>query len=592
MRIFPRISLPKFKKLSRRVKRLARHLNVARGIYIVESLLFLGVLIFIYTGKRATYVDSLGHRFDLFVFVFLSLMFVLIHFLAGKFVRPFLEARFSPAKYDERRILFDLGQEARTAVNLDQLYKSIVTKIGHALQTEDVSIFVRDDVTGDFVCRMSSQQISDIEKSGQGRPPLLLSKNAFVVKRLRNLILPLTIEPADFEMWMQFVSSASAQAQEARSREIATLKRIKSELLLKVTIKDQVVGVLSLGRRLGNFPYSPSDKEMLMSVAGQLAFVIENSKLIERMVTEERLKRELLMAAEVQQRLFPANPPASDCLELAGFCQPARGVGGDYYDFLRFDNQQIGFAVADVAGKGISAALVMSAVQASLRSQVMMHNSWAETSSSLADLVSNMNWLLCGSTGSSTYATFFYGQFDERNRQMTYVNAGHNPPILIRPRVEKPSIAPETFSESVVESFVTPLLESGEVDSNGVAPAIAVARAKKIQEVISFEPSADGVCLELTCGGSVIGLFEECQYEQQTVQMAPGDVLAIFTDGVTEANNMTGDEFGEDRLREVINAACDQSVDEIRNRILKEIETWCAGAAQHNDLTFILIKVK
>src|SRR5882724_10867740 len=220
MRIFPRISIPKFKKISRKAKRLLRYLNVSRGIYISESILFLGILIFSFSGRRGAYVDNLGHRFDLLVFISLSAMFVTIHLLAKRFIRPILEARFAPAKYDDRRILFDLGQEARTAINLDQLYKSIVIKIGDALQTEDVSVLVRDDNTGDFVCRMSSLKMSEIETSGHGRPTIILSKNAFVVKRLRNLMLPLAIEPADFEMWMQFVGSGSAQARDSRLREI------------------------------------------------------------------------------------------------------------------------------------------------------------------------------------------------------------------------------------------------------------------------------------------------------------------------------------------------------------------------------------
>jgi len=296
------------------------------------------------------------------------------------------------------------------------------------------------------------------------------------------------------------------------------------------------------------------------------------------------------MAAEVQQRLFPSEPPASDCLDLAGFCQPARGVGGDYYDILRFDNQQIGFAVADVAGKGISAALVMSAVQASLRSQVMMHNSWSETGSSLAHLVANMNWLLCGSTGTSTYATFFYGQFDERTCQLTYVNAGHNPPILLRTQAQARAISAPTYGPG------DPLpgahaVSSEAIDASGLAPATVMARAKVAQEVVSFDP-ANGEYLQLTKGGPVIGLFENSPYEQQTVQMASGDILAVFTDGVTEANNLEGEEFGEDRLKQTLAAAAELPVEEIRSRIIKDVQEFCSGAPQHDDLTFIIVKIK
>src|SRR6185503_19099736 len=124
--------------------------------------------------------------------------------------------------------------------------------------------------------------------------------------------------------------------------------------------------------------------------------------------------------------LFPESPPKMPSLELSGVCYPAGGVGGDYYDFIELDEEKLGIAVADVAGKGISAALLMCTVQASLRSQAPTVNG------NLTELVSSMNRLLHVSTDSASYATFFYAQFDERSSLLTYVNAGHNPPILVR----------------------------------------------------------------------------------------------------------------------------------------------------------------
>src|SRR5207244_1205410 len=191
----------------------------------------------------------------------------------------------------------------------------------------------------------------------ESEPRLAFLKDAFVVKRLNHLMIPLVIELKDFEMWTKAFADAPREVREARTRERETLRQIKAHLLLQIKIKDQLVGILSLGPRRAGHEYSATDKEMLMAVATQLAFVIENSRLIERMVAEERLRRELALAAEVQQRLFPAFPPVSASLELSGFCQPARGVGGDYYDFIALGGQRIGIAVADVSGKGISAAL-------------------------------------------------------------------------------------------------------------------------------------------------------------------------------------------------------------------------------------------
>ena len=134
----------------------------------------------------------------------------------------------------------------------------------------------------------------------------------------------------------------------------------------------------------------------------------------------------MLLATEVQKRLFPEAWPQTSCIQLAGMCLPARGVGGDYYDFLDLGNRQVGVALADVAGKGIAAALIMSVVQASLRTLSDMRNG------SLADLATKMNRLLHRSTGSNSYATFFYAQVDELKHELRYVNAGHNPPMLLR----------------------------------------------------------------------------------------------------------------------------------------------------------------
>ena len=174
----------------------------------------------------------------------------------------------------------------------------------------------------------------------------------------------------------------------------------------------------------GIFPFTREDKQLLMAVALQMAFAIQNVELVRQVAGEERLRHELELATTVQRRLFPECPPESASLDLAGVCHPAHGVGGDYYDFIQLENFKLGIAVADVAGKGISAALLMSTVQASLRSRAQSVNG------NLTELVSSMNQLLHLSTDAASYATFFYAQFDEQTRMLTYVNAGHNPPIL------------------------------------------------------------------------------------------------------------------------------------------------------------------
>jgi len=245
-------------------------------------------------------------------------------------------------------------------------------------------------------------------------PPL--AADAFVIKRLSELATPPVLEAAEFELWERAFRNAAPAARAARAAhavERATLQGLSAHLLAQVKIKERLAGVLVLGWRRGQFAYSAAGKEALMTVAAQLALIVENARLAERMVAEERLRRELALAAEVQRCLLPAHPPASVAVELAGFCQPARGVGGDYYDFITFDNQQLGIAIADVAGKGIAAALLMSTAQATLRSLSAAKAGYDHKQPSLADLVATLNRLLCNSTGGANYVTFFYAQYDK-----------------------------------------------------------------------------------------------------------------------------------------------------------------------------------
>jgi sigma-B regulation protein RsbU (phosphoserine phosphatase) len=494
-----------------------------------------GVLAFLLTGGRGRWLQSLWPHADAVAAVLCVALFFLLHMFVTRRVVPLVARRFSPLPYDERRMLFDLSQEASAASGIRELYGSVARRIAKSLEADDVSIFVREE-GGGYVCRVSSSRDGS-EYAGAG-PELRLERGAFVVKRLQSLSAPLVVEPAEFGTWTKALAAAPPARLAARVREREALERVRAHLLVQVRTRELMVGILSLGLRRGQFRYTAADKEVLMSVAAQLALVIENSRLAERLVAEERLRRELALAAEVQRRLLPERPPDSLAVELAGFCQPASGVGGDYYDFISFDKRQLGIAIADVAGKGMAAALLMSTVQATLRSLSAGSCNEPQTTHSLADMVTTLNRLLWSSTGGLNYVTFFYAQFDQTTRRLAYVNAGHNPPLFFR--------------------------------AGG---------------------AADGF-RSLDAGGTVVGIFEHCAYEQETVQMRPGDVLLAYTDGLTEAMSASGEEFGETRLREAVAQTAALSVDEMRDEIVARVRDWCADAPQHDDLTFIVLKVR
>jgi phosphoserine phosphatase RsbU/P len=317
--------------------------------------------------------------------------------------------------------------------------------------------------------------------------------------------------------------------------EIQSLRSIGALLAVPLRAKAEIVGILLLGAPTGRTEYSAVDKRILRSCAGQFALMIENGRLTGRIVEQEKLRRDVQLAAEVQRRLFPDQFPESTAGTLTAASLPARSVGGDYYDFFDLGEGRIGIALADVAGKGVAAALIMSVVQASLRIIA------SEDGVSLASATAKLNRFLYRSTRSSSYATFFYAQLDARSRQLRYVNAGHNPPYLLR--VGGPG-------------------ETGTID-------------------------------ELSTGGTIIGMFPQMSYEEAVVDLQPGDVLLIFTDGVPEALSPAEEEFGEDRLRDLLQRVAHfSSVDEMAAHISQELRNWIDDAEQYDDLTFILVKVK
>jgi putative ABC transport system permease protein len=355
-----------------------------------------------------------------------------------------------------------------------------------------------------------------------------LPADASLVRRLRTYSSAL---PISGEELMALRSWAEEHAPH-HLEEIGVLEELQARVAVPLLSKSGISGVLLLGPAIDDREYSWAQRRALRSAAAQLTLMIENGRLAERVIEQERLRRELMLAAEVQKRLFPERVPETASLQLAGLCMPARGVGGDYYDFLDLGHGQIGIALADVAGKGIAAALLMSVVQASLRSLA------SSNGASLAELTSNLSRLLHRSTGTSSYATFFYAQVDEQRRLLRYVNAGHNPPFLLH--------------------------------RNG-APEAPIE--------------------ELAKGGMIIGMFAQANYEETEVALHTGDVLIVFSDGVTEAHNPEEEEFGEDRLKNVLRRTAHLEVNEMSSRILQELKAWMADAAQYDDLTFVLMKV-
>ena len=541
------------------VRRGVRYLLISRGFIIVQALVVFFVLSFLLTGSRLEFIDGYGPRADIVATMLATALAIGVLTLVNQRVLPLIDRKFFREAYDAQQLLSDLGIEMRRVTNVKQILDLAIGKIQRALHVDNVTAFLIDRVTGDYRCAVRSRMHEQGERTVDAERSLRLPADGYAALRLRHSAMPMAVDLAG--SWGQGYPTSNVAVTEARRRERETLRQMGTELLIPIATKDELLGMLSLGKRMGDLPFSSDDRQLLIAVAFQVAFAIQNAELVQQVAEEERLRRELEIATAVQRRLFPSSPPDVESLELAGICIPARGVGGDYYDFIQLANDRVGIAVADVAGKGISAALLMSTVQASLRSQAPQVNG------RLTELVSSMNHLLHGSTDAASYATFFYAQYDAARRALTYVNAGHNPPLLIR-------VASVSEAEGASIS----------------AAAAAGANPEALRP--SGPRSGGGSIDELRCGGPVIGAFDECEYLQETIDLESGDIMIAYTDGVTEAYNSAGEEFGEERLRDTVGRSAHLSAQELSDRIVDQVREWSGDTPQFDDLTLVVMKVK
>lgn len=259
---------------------------------------------------------------------------------------------------------------------------------------------------------------------------------------------------------------------------------------------------------------------------------MENSRLTEAVASEvaqrERLSRELEIAREVQQRLFPQAGPQLEGVDYVGKCRPASSVGGDYYDFVSMSDGRMGIAIGDISGKGVPAALLMASLQASLRGLAIANPP------ALAALMANLNTLIYDASPSNRYATFFYGVYNPKSREFMYVNGGHNPPMVFRG-----------------------------------------------QEVLRLEE-----------GGPVIGLLGPAQYQQASITLERGDTVVLFTDGVSEAMNAADEEFDEERLIAAVRSGAGLKAADLIDHIMRVCDEFVAGAPQHDDMTLVVVRVE
>lgn len=421
-----------------------------------------------------------------------------------------IDKKFFREAYDSEHILADLALQAGQFLELGPLLDTVARRLGDTLHVPDITILLRQPAG--FVTAWSSRQ---------GEPLTLETENR-IVPHLDGRAKPLEVSLSSPAPWLRGLDVTELQA----------IDIMRSEVLIALPGRRDITGILSLGPKLSEAPYTPTDLRLLQTVAAQVGLSIENSRLAASLAAEaahrERLNREVEIAREVQQRLFPQSYPPVAGVDYSGFCRPALGVGGDYYDFLQLPNGSFGIAIGDVSGKGIAAALLMASLQASLRGQTIagQHD--------LSILMKNVNKLVYDASSSNRYATFFYAEFNPVTRILRCSNGGHNAPMILRGEKE---------------------------------------------------------VLRLEADGPVVGLLPFATFEQSEMQLQPGDIFIAFTDGISEAMNPEDEEWEEERFLAAAQQCRHLPAAAMITDLFRNADAFARGAKQHDDMTLIVLKL-
>lgn len=305
------------------------------------------------------------------------------------------------------------------------------------------------------------------------------------------------------------------------------LAQTKCPVAIPMRIKDETKGIIVIGEKILKANFEEDELEFLYTLGNEAIICLENARLFEETLEKQRMEEELDFAREIQQGLLPKENPELQNYEIAGMNIPSRQVGGDYYDCIRLNEDEICIAIADVSGKGMPASLLMANIQASLLAIL-------ESKKDLSEITGKINNIIHRNTGYDKFITFFGGILNLAENTFTSVNAGHNPPYFFH---------------------------------------------------------KDGTFDLLEKGGLLLGMMPNMPYEQETIQLQHGDWIIMFTDGISEAMNDKDEEFEEHRIEEFVSANLTLSAEEMKQKLYSEVKNFTRGVPQSDDITMIVVKV-
>ncbi len=433
---------------------------------------------------------------------------------------PVIDRRFFRETLNVRHLLLELGDQLSELREREKILKRTASTVLKALHPLRVVLLLKEAQTKDIKCVLDLKNgtsrlasIEDLEKEAVSIPSLELKSEDSAIQQLEKGKSWLAVYPEKLD---------PEKEQEKR------LFELNCELLIALPGSSGLIGLMGLGAKLSEEPFSGEDRELLLTVARQMGMALENAELLEVAKREAEFSRELEIARQVQQNLFPKKLPTPSGWEFAGFCRPAKAVGGDYYDIFEVAPGKVVFALGDVSGKGLGPSFLMSSVHATIRTQAVT------SLDNPVKLITELNRYLLTSSSPETFITLFFGLLDLDTGELRYINCGHPAGMLMR-------------------------------------------KVESKQE-------------RLTEGGPILGILDGVPYKEGVCRLNKGDFLVLFSDGVTEATNQQEEMFEEERLLQVVSDTAISEASAILDMILKSVDDFSAGCEQADDISIIVVR--
>jgi len=416
-----------------------------------------------------------------------------------------------PAAHAGERLAM-IHQMARALLSpqtLDEVLRDIVFLVLEVVPAERVFLFFKEE-DGDLTCKVACYRHEDDTRDLE---PLLISRAVAeeVIDHGRPLLTADTLQDKRFQERQSIIRSG-----------------VRSIMAVPLAIggRNRFAGMLYADSRVQPAGFSQEDLGLLSTVASVMDIKIENARLLEQRLENERMRQQLEKARQIQMRLLPVGAPQPDGYELAGLTVPCYAVGGDYYDFIPLSKGRLAIILADVAGKGLEAALLVSCLHACLHTQ-------AGHTISPAEKIAAVSRYIFANTAAEKFATLFYAELDTRHHALNCVNAGHNPPLLVR---------------------------------------------------------ADGRVEQVGSGGHPVGLMENATFATARLDIEKNDLLLIYSDGLTEAADKRGEQFGSERLQQALKANLNLPVGQLLDRLLQTHTDFLKGEKPSDDVTMTALR--